>query len=172
MRYLFFTIFSFFFLSPDTIAQKPPETEAEYEKAYKRRIRQEMIRGVYIPKDIGEAFIELNRLVDKESRKKFKDIPEALAAQKLHFSFGRWLIKNWGFYEGSRLSVFLNKTGLFHPDDLARFIIITYHRNLNKNPLEVEALVKQLQETRKKLEEENKKKAPKTILFEEKRKRQ
>lgn len=172
MQHLLFIFFILSFLPLDVMAQKPPETQAEYEKAYKRRIRQEMIRGVYIPKDIGEAFVELNRLTDKESRAKFKTIPEEIAAQKLHFSLGRWLIVNWGFYEGSRLSVYLNKIGLFHPDDLARFVIITYHRNLNRDPLEVKALVQQLLEARAQLEEEQKKKAPKTILSEEKRKRQ
>ena len=172
MRQILFFLLFIPFLTTDVAAQKPPETLDEYEKAYQRRIRQEAIRGVYIPKDIGDAFAQLNRLTDKESRAKFKDIPEALAAQKLHFSLGRWLIVNWGFYEGSRFTVWLNQVGLFHPDDMARFVILTYHRNLNRNPLEVKALVEQLLAARKQTEEEQKKKSSKTIISEETRKRQ
>ncbi|MFK7935919.1 MAG: DUF6794 domain-containing protein [Saprospiraceae bacterium] len=172
MRQLIFLLFLIPFINADLAAQKPPETVSEYEKAYQRRIRREMISGVYIPKDIGNAFAELNRLTDKESRAKFKSMPEALAAQKLHFSLGRWLIVNWGFYEGSRFTVWLNQVGLFHPDDMARFVIITYHRNLNRNSLEVKALVEHLLENRKKIEAEKKQKSPKTILSEETRKRQ
>jgi len=172
MRQLLFLFLLVPLLSTDLFAQKPPETVDEFEKAHQRRIRREMIRGVYIPRDIGDTFVELNRLTDKESRKKFKTMPEQLAAQKLHFSLGRWIIVNWSFYEGSRLTVWLNKAGLFHPDDMARFIIIMYHRNQNKQPLEAKALVEQLLEVRKKLEEEQKKQSPKTILSEETRKRQ
>jgi len=172
MRQIIFLLLFIPFLHSDLAAQKPPETADEYEKAYQRRIRRDMIRGVYIPKDIGNAFAELNRLTDKESRTKFKKMPEGLAAEKLHFSLGRWLIVNWGFYEGSRFTVWLNQVGLFHPDDMARFVIITYHRNLNRNSLDVKALVEQLLENRKKIEEEKKEKSPKTILSEETRKRQ
>lgn len=172
MRQILFLLLFIPLLSVDLGAQKPPETASEYEKAYQRRIRRELINGVYIPKDIGDAFTELNRLTDKESRAKFKGIPETLAAQKLHFSLGRWMIVNWGFYEGSRLTVWLNQVGLFHPDDMARFIIITYHRNLQRNPLEVKTLVAEILAVRQRMEEARKKKAPKTILSEETRKRQ
>ena len=172
MRHLFFLFFILCFSASEVAAQKPPETATEYERAYQQRIQREMINGVYIPKDMSEAFVELNRLVDEESRNKFKAIPETVAAEKLHFSFGRWLIKNWSFYEGSRLSVYLNQIGLFHPDDLARFVVITYHRNLNREPLEVKALVEQLQEARQQLEATRRQNAPKTIISEEKRKRQ
>lgn len=172
MRQILFLLLLLPFFTFDLAAQKPPETADEYEKAYQRRIRQELIRGVYIPKDIGDAFAQLNRLTDKESRAKFKSIPENIAVRKLHFSLGRWLIVNWGFYEGSRLTVWLNQVGLFHPDDMARFVITTYHRNLNRKSLDVKELVEQLLDARAKMEEEQKKKSSKTILSEETRKRQ
>lgn len=64
------------------------------------------------------------------------------------------MMHNWSFYEGSRLTVFLNGLGLYHPDDMARFIIITYHRSINRNPLEVKALITNLQEKRKATDQE------------------
>jgi hypothetical protein len=41
------------------------------------------------------------------------------------------MIVNWGFYEGSRLSHFLKEAGLEHPDDMARALVVCFHRSLN-----------------------------------------
>lgn len=128
------------------MAQKPPETEKEFEEAYEWRIKQEMLNNVYIPKDLTDAFIQLNKLIDAESQAKFKNVPEEEAAQKLFFSLGRWITLNWGFYGGSRLSHFIKNLGIYHPEDMARFIIISYHRNLNRVPLNVKEQVKYYQE--------------------------
>jgi hypothetical protein len=150
-------------------AQKPPETEEEFEKAYKRRIQEEYLDGVYIPKDLADAFVQLNRLINDPSKAKFRNAPEMEAAKKLHFSLGRWITVNWGFYGGSRLSHYLKGLGVHHPDDMARFIIITYHRNLNREKLGVQELVAGFQKFR---EEERLARLKKgTILYEEKRKR-
>jgi len=140
-------------------AQEPPSTPEAYQRNYERRIRQEQLNGVYIPQDLTDAFVSLNRLIDEESKARFKAVSEEEAATKLHFSFGRWMILNWGFYEGSRLSHYIRENlGIHHPDDMARFIIITFHRSLNRQPLRVKELVeafheKQEQEKLRLLEE-------------------
>jgi len=149
------------------LAQDPPSTEDEFEKAYQKRITKEYINGVYIPKDLADSFIQLNQLIDKESKNKFKNMSEEDAARKLHFSLGRWIIYNWGFYEGSRLSVYLSNLGISHPDDMAQFVIITYHRNLNKNKLEVKELI-EYYENKKELEKQ-KKLDQGEVIYEEKR---
>ncbi len=137
-------------------AQTPPVTEDEYEKAYQKRITQERIFGVYIPADLTDAFIQLNSLIESKTQNVFKSLAEDEAAHKLHFGFGRWMIHNWGFYEGSRLSVFLNELGLFNPDDMAHFLMITYHRNLNQKKLDVKPLIESIAEARLKFETEQK----------------
>ncbi len=133
---------------------QPANNAAQFEKQYKERIQKEYLDDVYIPKDLTDAFVQLNRLIDSASKEKFKKAPEDVVAQRLHFSLGRWMMHNWSFYEGSRLTVFLNGLGLYHPDDMARFIIITYHRSINRNPLEVKALITNLQEKRKATDQE------------------
>lgn len=148
-------------------AQKPPESLEEYEKAYEYRIRQEYLYGVYIPKDLTDAFIQLNKLIDEPSKQKFKSIDEEEATRKLFFSLGRWISHNWGFYGGSRLSHFLKGLGLSHPDDMASFVIITYHRNLNRKPLEVRPLVEKFKAERLKEQEERRKQGD--VIFEETR---
>ncbi len=133
---------------------QPANNAAQFDEQYKRRIQKEYLDNVYIPKDLTDAFIQLNRLIDHASKEKFKQAPEDVVARRLHFSLGRWIIHNWSFYEGSRLTVFINGLGLSHPDDMARFIIITYHRSINRNPLEVKALITDLQEKRKAIDQE------------------
>ena len=150
------------------MAQTPPVTLDEYEKAYQKRIKQDYIFGVYIPADLTDAFIQLNKLIEGKTQNLFKNLAEDEAAHKLHFGFGRWMIHNWGFYEGSRMSVFLNNLGLYNPDDMAHFLMITYHRNLNKEKLNVKQLIESIAEAR--LKHENKLKLQGEIIHEEVRK--
>ena len=130
--------------SPLAQAQKPAETLAEYEAAYERRIKREVLNNVYIPKDLADAFNELNKKIDADSERRFLSLPDTVVAEKLFFSLGRWINVNWGFYGGSRLSHYLRGIGLTHPEDMATFIIITYHRNLRREPLDVKPLVEGL----------------------------
>lgn len=123
------------------------------EDIYHWRIKQEKLHGVYIPKDLSECFTELNKKISKTSKAKFKEVDEMVAMKKLHFSLGRWIWYNWGFYEGSRLSVYMNKMGVNHPEDMADFIVVAYHRYLNKKPIEAKKLVEFFQERRKKAKE-------------------
>lgn len=169
---IFKFLFPVLFLGANTLTgqQGPPKTKEEYQKMYDSRIQKEVLNGVYIPKDLGDAFAQLNQKIDAGSKQKFKSLPEEEAARKLHFSLGRWMVVNWSFYEGSRFSDYLKKTGITHPDDMAQFVMITYHRYLNQTPLDVKPLVEKFQASRKE-ELENRTKNG-TILHEEKRKRE
>lgn len=124
--------------------------ETDFEKQFQQRIKKDVINGVYIPQDLAECFQELNKKISEESKRKFKAMSEADAATKLHFSLGRWIWYNWSLYEGSRLSVYLNKVGVHHPEDMAKLIIISYHRYLNKKPLEVKSLAEEIDAARNK----------------------
>ena len=147
--------------------EKPAETASEFEAAYQRRIIQERINGVYIPRDLADAFVQLNQLIDQESRRKFKAVPEEEAVRKLHFSLGRWITHNWGFFEGSRLSHYIRKLGVYHPEDMARLIIISYHRYLNKKDLGIKGQLEFYQE--KQAAERQQYLQEGTILYQEKR---
>jgi len=157
-------------ISTMAVAQQKPATyEEKFEQAYQKRIKKERLYGVYIPKDLTDCFIQLNRLIDNKSKQKYKYALEGEVTKKLHFSLGRWIIYNWNFYEGSRLSHYLNGLGITQPDDMAHFIMITYHRNLNKKELKVKNLVNSFLEKQKMETEARKKKG--TVIHSEKRKR-
>ncbi len=129
---------------------EPPDTYEEYRRQYEWRIRQEYLFGVYIPVDLYDAFRVLDEKISERSKAKLLSVDEETAWRKLFFSFGRWMMVNWAFYEGSRFEHYLRKLGLGHPDDMVRFMIVTYHRHLSGKPLEVKALAEQLAAARRK----------------------
>ena len=114
------------------------QTPEEFEANYAKRIKEEMLYGVYIPVDLNDAHAELSRLADQEGLITFKSAPEDSIRRKLHFGFGRWIMTNWGLEEGSRISHYLKMQGVSRPDDMVRLIIVTWHRKLNNRPLELE----------------------------------
>lgn len=170
----FFSLVFLFTASPILVlAQdkdpKPPSTEEEFEKKYQQNIKKERLHGVYIPKDLADAFIQLNILIDKSSQTKFKNMEEAEAVKKLHFSFGRWITHNWSLYAGSRYSHYVKSVGIHHPEEMASFTILMYHRYLNKKKLDVKGYMEAF---KKKKEEEKEKRMKKGKVLESfKRKR-
>ena len=136
--------------SADLYAQNFASNEAEYDSIYAINIQLSKINGVYIPKDLDEAHDRITMLSPKESMTKFAMEDENIVCQKLHFGIGRWMIVNWNFYEGSRLSHYLKAKGLSHPDDMAQFLLRTLHRKLNKKELLENDIVEELRSNRKK----------------------
>jgi len=135
------------------MAQDPPSTYKEFEIQYRKNIRKTRINGVYIPKNLKDVFAQLEKRSEPDAITSFKNAPEELVAKKLHFSLGRWMIFNWNFEEGSRISHYLQELGLRDNDDKARFLIVSFHRHLNDIELDVEARVKLLADARKKEKE-------------------
>ncbi len=147
MKFLLYSFLGLmFFASSGIYAQDKTDFQEQYSKEYKQRIQKEYLFRTYIPKDLFDAFKQLNKLTDEKSTAKFKSAPEDVVVKKLHFSLGRWMIHNWQFYEGSRFSHYLKGMGLSYPDDMASFVIRTYHRKLNNKPLGIADLVKEIEE--------------------------
>lgn len=147
-KYLFFSLF----LSINAaFAQKfdPVDTEAQYKAQYEQRIKKERLFGRYIPKDLNDAFAQFDILIEEKDRMGFQKLTEEDAYHKLFFSFHRWIINNWGFDGGSRFSHYLKGIGLSHPEDMATFVLLTYHRKLNNKELGVKELATKLKDNRK-----------------------
>lgn len=124
--------------SVEVVAQEVVDSfDVAFNKQYQQNIKKERINGVYIPKDLEDAFIELERLSDMEAVMKFRNAPEEVVARKLHFGLGKWMVVNWNFYDGSRFSHYLRTMGISHPDDMAQFTIVSWHRHLNGRDLEM-----------------------------------
>ena len=126
-----------------------PGTRAQYDAMYQERIKKTHLHGAYIPLDLTDAFVELKKRIETKDLEAFKNMPEQTATLRLHYSFGRWIIHNWGFYGGSRLSHYIKQFGITHPDDMAQLILSAFHRSLNSKPIELKELVSFYKDKRK-----------------------
>lgn len=140
------------------------QTEAEFEANYAKRIRMEMIDGVYIPADLADAHAELSRLAEPKALAQFKQSPEDSIRRKLHFGLGRWIMVNWGLEEGSRISHYMKGVGVSVPDDMVEVIILTWHRHLNSRPLEMADEIAAIDKRREAEKRERDKKVTKTVI--------
>jgi hypothetical protein len=161
--YIFLTIFVFnISFGQSTIKEKKPldtlraKAIAEMDSIYNSNIKKTKLYGVYIPKDLDDAFLELNRLSPPEAIEKLKTTDEVTMAKRLHFGLGKWISHNWNLTEGSRFSHYLKGLGLEFTDDMINFTLVSYHRFLMKKPQE---LKERATVYKKKREEEAKKKA-------------
>lgn len=147
----------------------PPNNESEFERQYQERIKKDRIGGVYIPRNLDDVLVQLNKLTSEEARQKFKAIPEESVCKVMHNRLGQWMIANWSFYEGSRLSNYLRSAGVTYPDDMADFLILAYHRHLNGHTVTIKELAVYFREKRKKEWEQRQQQGD--VLKEEVRKR-
>lgn len=138
------------FIGFHSLAQDPVVDEVTFEERYERNIKKSRINGVYIPKNLDEAMSELLALSSDEAIAKFIAGEEEVVAKRLHFGLGRWMIYNWNFYEGSRFSHYLKEKGIHHPDDQARFVIVSLHRQLNQKDINEEGQILAFQVAREK----------------------
>lgn len=145
-------LFLLSFFSKPLFAQQegPPSDEKEFEKQYQERIKKDKLNGVYIPKNLDDAMLQLDKLISPESQAKIKAIREDSVCLALHNRLGQWMILNWGFYGGSRLSHYLRSAGVTYPDDMADLLILAYHKKLNGKPVAMKELAPPFKEKRKK----------------------
>lgn len=138
----------FLFLNFNVYGQQEIKITTPTDSLYQSNIKKSKLYGVYIPRDIDDALSQLMKLTDADARNKLMTSDEETIARKLHFGLGRWMEYNWNFVEGSRFSHLLREKGLFHHDDMVQFMLITFHRHINKKPLDTELLVKKFKESR------------------------
>ncbi|TNE49224.1 MAG: hypothetical protein EP344_18325 [Bacteroidetes bacterium] len=135
----------------------PPNNDDEFERQYQERIKKDRLHGIYIPKNLDDALAQLDKLSSAESKQTFMAIPEDDVCKVMHNRLGQWMIVNWGFYEGSRLSHYLRSAGVTYPDDMADFLILAFHRHLHQKPISIRELAVYFREHRKTAWEQEKK---------------
>ena len=120
-----------------TALAQTPAAQEEYE----RRTRQQKIGEHYIPADLKDAMVTLDRLTSEESKASYAAQTEDFVVERLYFSFGRWIAIHWGMYDGSRFSRFLQGLGVDQPDGQKELVMRAYHRHLNGKDLDIRDLV-------------------------------
>lgn len=96
--------------------------------------------GVYIPRDLEDALVELEKMLPPEIIKDMKDKTEDEMGD-YHMSLGMWMRNNWDLWKGGRLSEYFLSIGVSHPDAMSGIILDSYWRKLHDKPLELETLV-------------------------------
>lgn len=138
------------------------------QREYEARIQMSRIDDIYIPKDVYDAFKELDDKTTEASKEKFAAVPEEKVVELMQFRLGFWMKQNWGFGMGSRLTHHMRDFGVQSPDEGVEFLLIGWHRHLNGSELDLEGLGAGIAERRVKAFEEQKKKGK--VIHEETRK--
>src|SRR2546423_14362300 len=68
---------------------------------------------VYIPKDLEDCFVELEKMLNPNLISEMKQKSEDDMIE-YHHSLGMWIRNNWGLWAGSRLSQYFNQLGIRH----------------------------------------------------------
>jgi hypothetical protein len=112
----------------DKLARQEKQQEIiENRKELERRLTAEKINDVYIPKDLGEALIELDKSLTEINKKEMQALPKRADMIQYHHSLGTWMRNNWGLWGGSRLQKYFTDKGIMHPDDMSSVVLFFYY---------------------------------------------
>ena len=101
---------------------------------------------IYIPKNLDDAFDQLDQLLSSENIYTLKALQSEDDLARYHFGLGLWMRNNWGLWRGSRLTKHFNDLGIYHPDDMSAIILVSYWRRLNNLPIKLEEQIKYYQD--------------------------
>ncbi len=114
------------------------DLEIKWASEDKVRFTTDSLRGIYIPKDINDSFIQINSFWSDSTKTMIKEWSEDTFIGNVHLGFGMWMRNNWQLWSGSRLSKYFNDMGINHPDDMSGIILRSYHRNLQNSDIKLE----------------------------------
>ncbi|GAA4038025.1 hypothetical protein GCM10022386_24890 [Flavobacterium cheonhonense] len=102
---------------------------------YISQIKKDSISGTYIPKDLKDCFLTLDKTLseqDKSTIRNAKNKSEVLLITD--DSLGRWIRNNWRLWGGSRLSNYFHERNVSEPEEMSAIILEFYYEWLqNKN---------------------------------------
>lgn len=110
--------------------------EIKEDEAYKKRIIADTIEGIYIPKNLEECFIQLDKILKPKDIETIKNLKSKDDMSNYHFGLGLWIRNNWGLWGGSRLQIYFFNKGVNHPDNMSGIILEYYYEwlhNENEN---------------------------------------
>lgn len=133
---------------PDKVVIKKQRTQNDQliDSLYQARVQLEEIEGVYIPRDLYDAFRELDKLMDDDAKKAFMAFSDAEVDRRTHGTLGVWIEHKWSMAEGSRLSEYFRKMKVPHYDYMVGIIIQSYHRHLHGRDLDIKGQVTRFRE--------------------------
>lgn len=116
----------------DSIAK---EQKAEYE----RNIIASSIDGVYIPENLDDCLLTLDKLLGDTVKNEIKTTDIA----DLHFGLGRWMRNSWRLWKGSRLQLWFTQQGIHEADDMSGLILSVYQEYLQREVVDTSLRLEQ-----------------------------
>ncbi|WP_157604484.1 DUF6794 domain-containing protein [Solitalea canadensis] len=139
MRNYLLTLIILTILSPSAFGQQ---------KKISKQVRftADTLNNVYIPQNLEDCFGQLDKFWNDSTKTQAKQWTEDEFSANAHFGIGMWIRNNWQLWGGSRLSIFFNEMGIYHPDDMSGIIIHSYHRYLTGKTISLPDQVKYYQD--------------------------
>jgi hypothetical protein len=95
---------------------------------------KDTLNGVYIPNNLKDCFIQLDKMLSEKSKTEIKNLKTKKETIKYHLGLGMTLRNSWGLWGGSRLQKYFLDKKVNHPDDISALILEFYYDWLhNKN---------------------------------------
>lgn len=99
-------------------------------KLLKVRYSSDIWKGIYIPKDIDDAIIQLDYMISDSAKARYKGYNENEFIGMSLLSLGRYIRNDWQLWNGSRLTKYFNGLGIYNAEDMSGIIIKSYLRHL------------------------------------------
>jgi len=113
-------------------AEKERQEEIiEEQETQKKRLVADSIDGLYIPRNLEECFIELNKFLKPKDIETFRNLKDRDETGLYHLSLGMSLRNRWRLWTGSRLKQYFITKGIQHPDNMSGLILSFYYDWLN-----------------------------------------
>ncbi|UOQ53845.1 DUF6794 domain-containing protein [Hymenobacter cellulosivorans] len=96
-----------------------------------RHLTADSISGIYIPKNLPDAFRQLDQLLTDTVKQQLRHPDPEYGLSRFHFGLGLWMRNSWQLWGGSRLQQYFEAKGVTHPDDMSGILLDTYSQYLN-----------------------------------------
>lgn len=116
--------------------KKPKVERWEYEVEH--QYTADTLQGNYIPKDLNDCFIQIDKLWNDSTKNAVKKMSEEDFWMSRYSNFGMYMRNNWRIWGGSRLSKYFNDYGVYNAERISVVILISYHRYLLGKPIRFE----------------------------------
>ncbi|TPN82814.1 DUF6794 domain-containing protein [Aquimarina algicola] len=109
----------------------------------KTRFITDTLFGVYIPKDIEDCLVQLDKVLGDATQQKAVDWSENNFVSTAYLSIGYRIRNRWQITNGSRLSKYFSKLGVRDPEEVTSIIFTSYSRYKKGKPILFKEQIKQ-----------------------------
>ena len=103
------------------------------------------VHDLPIPKTLNKCFVLLDKTLSDDEINLAKTLPEDSIYDNSAFKYGTDFFHAWKLYDGSRLTKYFNKLGLYGSHPIYNTILISYHRYLNNDSIKLDEQVTKYQ---------------------------